>query len=515
MVIDVVVFSNVYIFLLQVVDIWSLGVILHQLLHDGQTPHEYLVQGGRLRLALGIADQRCLRTTREADWIISALPGIEGQLLRTFFLNTQGVCLTYAADSRVRASVLKAQLQDLDSALLELDPSDVELSLPVLLESRPMLRALVLSGDPEATVPTAARGRESVGEDVGPASMTASVTDGTSETKTPIGVGMDTVGACSRMIEAEREKATTSTYVGGDKNKLDNDGEESVTLPFTGNQQIIQTGAQEGTTCRCHSAGIRALLVVLVLMVVGTIVGICVVVAQSHGYQQIPKCVGDPHPISSPSSSSLADGVDVPQSVPVVTFFLAPSTEASPTTTRDAPDQTGNGAPDSVSGSTTVSTSTFVRSSPNPNPRKNISTLSLSPSRCDGHLLSPKSTPIVVAKPGLSPSEIRYPDPILESRSDPLTSSELPRGTPRETDEEVEVISFEAFEEAERKRSRIALSKITRFNCGTRFLQSNRADETGQDDATEDDIAGSRLFFTVSRSPTGRVVVLVSITEQV
>ena len=62
-----------------VVDIWSLGVILHQLLHDGQTPHEFLLARAgptnKLRLALGIADARCARAIKEVDWIVEAMPG--------------------------------------------------------------------------------------------------------------------------------------------------------------------------------------------------------------------------------------------------------------------------------------------------------------------------------------------------------------------------------------------------------------------------------------------------------
>ena len=108
-----------------VVDVWSIGIILHQLLHDGRTPHEFL-GNGRVRLAVGIVDQRAFRPCREADWIVSALPPAdrpEGILLRDFFLATQEVCLTHDESTRARASDLKHQLSALKDALEHLKKS--------------------------------------------------------------------------------------------------------------------------------------------------------------------------------------------------------------------------------------------------------------------------------------------------------------------------------------------------------------------------------------------------------
>lgn len=54
---------------------WSLGVIIHQLLHNGLTPHEHLIKKGRLRLLLGLSDPRCARIRQEAPWILAESVG--------------------------------------------------------------------------------------------------------------------------------------------------------------------------------------------------------------------------------------------------------------------------------------------------------------------------------------------------------------------------------------------------------------------------------------------------------
>lgn len=43
------------------VDVWSFGVILHQLLHDGHTPHQRLLEYGKLKVLLGISHERSAR----------------------------------------------------------------------------------------------------------------------------------------------------------------------------------------------------------------------------------------------------------------------------------------------------------------------------------------------------------------------------------------------------------------------------------------------------------------------
>ena len=134
----------------QVVDIWSIGVILHMLLHDGSTPHEYLVRRGRIRLMLGIADQRAMRSTGEIGWVSEAIPGPKGELLRDFFRSTQDACLAYEEHSRPLASALRTQLHDLSAALNDLDSSGSGAEVPrsVLLEHRPALKALLhMPGD--------------------------------------------------------------------------------------------------------------------------------------------------------------------------------------------------------------------------------------------------------------------------------------------------------------------------------------------------------------------------------
>ena len=51
-------------------DIWSFGVLVHQLMHAGATPHEKFLKAGRMRLLLSIFDKDSLCAVREADWIV-------------------------------------------------------------------------------------------------------------------------------------------------------------------------------------------------------------------------------------------------------------------------------------------------------------------------------------------------------------------------------------------------------------------------------------------------------------
>lgn len=43
------------------VDVWSFGVVLHQLLHDGDTPHQHLAQRGRMALILALPHEKCAK----------------------------------------------------------------------------------------------------------------------------------------------------------------------------------------------------------------------------------------------------------------------------------------------------------------------------------------------------------------------------------------------------------------------------------------------------------------------
>ena len=133
-----------------VVDVWSIGIILHQMLHDGRTPHEQYLGNGRVRLAIGIVDQRALGACREADWIVSALPSADrpkGILLRDFFLATQGVCLTHDDSTRARASDLQRQLSALKDALEHLKSGSVhgEDGVSAVIDCRPELKTLFAS----------------------------------------------------------------------------------------------------------------------------------------------------------------------------------------------------------------------------------------------------------------------------------------------------------------------------------------------------------------------------------
>ena len=60
------------------IDIWALGIILHQLLHDGKTPYHHLVKKGRLRLFVGIADKRSARVLQ----VIQEYAGVSTQNIR-------------------------------------------------------------------------------------------------------------------------------------------------------------------------------------------------------------------------------------------------------------------------------------------------------------------------------------------------------------------------------------------------------------------------------------------------
>ena len=130
-----------------VVDVWSIGIILHQLLHDGRTPHEFL-GNGRVRLAIGIVHDRALCAFRGADWIVSALPPADrpgGILLRDFFHATQEVCLMHDESTRARASDLKHQLSALKDALEHLKSGSVDEdadAVSVVIDCRPELKTL-------------------------------------------------------------------------------------------------------------------------------------------------------------------------------------------------------------------------------------------------------------------------------------------------------------------------------------------------------------------------------------
>ena len=145
----------------QVADTWALGVILHQLLHGGSTPHEHLAGRGRVCLALGIADERAMKSSRAVGWISEAIPGPKGELLRDFFQSTQDACLVHDDRFRVIAPALKAQLHDLEAALNDLDPSGPAVPRPILLDHRPALKELLLPKERQTKIPVAGGGNVS------------------------------------------------------------------------------------------------------------------------------------------------------------------------------------------------------------------------------------------------------------------------------------------------------------------------------------------------------------------
>lgn len=122
-----------------VLDVWGLGIIQHQLLHHGKTPYEHLIEQngipqGNLRLALGIADARCAQVGGAADWIVAAFTSTQrwkGSFVRDFFLATQQACLAHDYRERAKSSDLKAQVESFLEIGAELEeaedlPSDEE-----------------------------------------------------------------------------------------------------------------------------------------------------------------------------------------------------------------------------------------------------------------------------------------------------------------------------------------------------------------------------------------------------
>lgn len=112
------------------VDVWSLGMLLHELMNHGIGPFDYLLQGyegrraeGReFRLLLAIGDERALRGGMRAgegvDW--------KGDhMLRQFFAETVASCLTFDPDARVSAESLRSQLVELRETVSSGSPRQV------------------------------------------------------------------------------------------------------------------------------------------------------------------------------------------------------------------------------------------------------------------------------------------------------------------------------------------------------------------------------------------------------
>ena len=96
----------------QAVDIWAIAVVLHQFLHGGKTPHQHLLNKGRMRLLFGIFDQRMIKIDDDVEWIAASLPNASGALLRDFFRATQAACLSHEPKERPSASILASHLEE-------------------------------------------------------------------------------------------------------------------------------------------------------------------------------------------------------------------------------------------------------------------------------------------------------------------------------------------------------------------------------------------------------------------
>ena len=53
------------------VDVWAIGVILHQLLHDGRTPHTHLLKRGQVRLIMGISHETSARVQQVGGQVVA------------------------------------------------------------------------------------------------------------------------------------------------------------------------------------------------------------------------------------------------------------------------------------------------------------------------------------------------------------------------------------------------------------------------------------------------------------
>ena len=241
-----------------VADVWSIGIILHQLLHDGRTPHEFL-GNGRVRLAIGIVDQRALRACREADWIVSALPSAnrpDGILLRDFFLATQEVCLMHDESTRARTSDLKRQLGALKGALEHLRSGSVhgEDVVSKAIDCHPELKTLFASRS-TATEVGECLGKETRVEKSSPSAI---------EIKSPFGGGMC---ASATSLNRENQSSTASDMVMAQtecsrSNKMDtviagaqHDGVADRVSSFGSKSVENKCGGQDASTAGATSIG--------------------------------------------------------------------------------------------------------------------------------------------------------------------------------------------------------------------------------------------------------------------
>lgn len=95
------------------VDVWAMGVILHQLLHDSKTPHEHLLRRGRVRLFLGIADEKSAKVLQTSRCLLTPEDNVPPQQKeqRTaeqhdFLISLQNACLRHNAKDRPDADEL-------------------------------------------------------------------------------------------------------------------------------------------------------------------------------------------------------------------------------------------------------------------------------------------------------------------------------------------------------------------------------------------------------------------------
>ena len=108
------------------VDIWSLGVVLHQLLHSGRTPHTHMESRGKLRLLLAIADEGAARVKRECPRLLpqcgnqpcssevggdAAKKNSTNTTQHDVLLGLQLACLPYAAEERSTIDELATLLE--------------------------------------------------------------------------------------------------------------------------------------------------------------------------------------------------------------------------------------------------------------------------------------------------------------------------------------------------------------------------------------------------------------------
>ena len=143
------------------VDIWSVGVILHQLLHCGVAPHSHVERrGNKFRLLLAIADRHSARVRAVCPRLVArqAVNVEIAQQRHDVLLSLQWVCLQYDWRTRATADYLVAVCEEASRRFFDIcstkmvtfspAPATSSCSLHALMEQRARTLAAVEGGEP-------------------------------------------------------------------------------------------------------------------------------------------------------------------------------------------------------------------------------------------------------------------------------------------------------------------------------------------------------------------------------